>query len=72
MARLSGAEVCAEYVWLVDNGMSVPLACETLGKTLSNMERQLARYGYTGYTSALSREQRYERTIANEREKCSA
>ena len=72
MARLTGAEVCEEYVWLVSNGLSVPLACKALGKTLSNMERQLWRYGYSDYVAALSVEYRYERTLANERQRISA
>lgn len=72
LTRLTGAEVCAEYVWLIENGLSVPFACKALGKTLTNMERQLVRYGYTKYAAALSVEYRYERTLANERQQRSA
>jgi hypothetical protein len=72
LSKPTGAEVCAEYVWLVSNGLSVPLACEALGKTITNMERQLVRYGYNEYAPALSREHRLERTLANERQRLSA
>ena len=72
LTRLTGAEVCAEYVWLIDNGLSVPFACKALGKTFPNMERQLIRYGYNDYAAALSVEYRLERTLANERQQRSA
>ena len=72
LSPLPGAEVCEEYVWLVSNGLSVPLACKALGKTLYAMERQLWRYGYTDYTAAISREIFFERTLASERKRISA
>ncbi len=72
LSPLPGAEVCEEYVWLVSNGLSVPLACEALGKTLYAMDRQLWRYGYTDYTARLAVEIRLERTLANERKRISA
>ena len=72
LSPLPGAEVCEEYVWLVSNGLSVPLACKALGKTLYAMDRQLWRYGYTDYTARLAVEIRLERTLANERKRISA
>jgi ketol-acid reductoisomerase len=61
MARLPGDEVCAEYEWLVTNGMSAALARETLEKNIPTMARLLYRYGYTHHIAELERERRFDK-----------
>ena len=67
MARLSGDEVCEEFSWLVSNGMSPVLACETLGRSLTAMSKMLLRYGFLDLMSAVEKEIRLERNLNSKR-----
>jgi hypothetical protein len=67
MARLTGAEVCEEYSWLVTNGMSPLLACQSLGRGLPAMSKMLLRYGFLDLMSGVEREIRLQRNYKNER-----
>jgi hypothetical protein len=67
MARLTGDEVCEEFSWLVSNGMSPVLACETLGRSLQAMSKMLLRYGFLDLMSAVEKEIRLERNLNSKR-----
>ena len=44
MSPLRGDEWISEYEWLRDNGSSVYMACEALGKSLESAERFMHRH----------------------------
>ena len=44
MSALRGQEWISEYEWLRDNGSSVFMACDALGKSLESAERFMFRH----------------------------
>jgi hypothetical protein len=65
---LPGDEICAEYEWLVSNGMSPVMACEVLHKSLPAMSKMLYRYGFVERSGELDRERRLNESCARDRQ----
>jgi len=63
MSTWKGDEFIEEVRWLTENGMSMLLACELLGRKPENAERMFWRYGVGDLAKALHSERAWPNKV---------